>query len=386
MTFMDNNIKIFIVPHTHWDREWYMPFEQFRFRLIWLVDKLINILDSDPKFEHFMFDGQTIVLEDYLSVKPYNKDKLKKYIKESRIIIGPWYVLPDEFLVSGEAIIRNLLYGFELTREFGGHAQIGYLPDMFGHISQMPQILNGFNIDNAFLWRGIAGIKSEFIWEAPDGSSVFAVHFPDKYGYANGCDLSMDAEEARAQLMDVIAHMRPYNTTSNYLIMNGVDHMEPNALLPSMIEELNRLEGRDIAVQASLESYLDAVKQCHLDLDTVRGELRDVDRVSGTQYFDFILAGVLSSRVYLKQLNYRAQLLMERWAEPWSAIAWLQGEDYPYEFIKLAWKYIIKNHPHDDICGCSTDDVHKNNVIQFEWAKQVGDQIIEDSFILYVLI
>ncbi|HHE75496.1 MAG TPA: glycoside hydrolase, partial [Candidatus Aciduliprofundum boonei] len=146
--------KIHIVSHTHWDREWYLPFQIFRARLVKMIDSLLNILSKEADFRYFTLDGQTIVLEDYLEIRPDKAEELKKRIKEGRILIGPWYILPDEFLVSGESLIRNLILGEKIARKFGRVMRIGYTPDTFGHIEEMPQILRGFEIDNFVFWRG----------------------------------------------------------------------------------------------------------------------------------------------------------------------------------------------------------------------------------------
>ena len=159
-----------LISHTHWDREWYQTFQQFRLRLVHMVDNLLAIMLTEPGYRHFMLDGQTVVLEDYLEMRPEKRDELKELIGQGRILIGPWYVLPDEFLVSSEAIIRNLLQGKRICDEFGGRMMVGYIPDPFGHIGQMPQILNGFDIHNAALRRGLADEPCEIWWQAPDGS------------------------------------------------------------------------------------------------------------------------------------------------------------------------------------------------------------------------
>jgi len=167
------NYTMHVISHTHWDREWYLTFQQFRMRLVDLIDNLLNLLERDEDFKYFNFDGQTIVLEDYLEIKPQNEAKLRQYIQEGRILVGPWYQLNDEFLVSGESTIRSLLIGHLIAEDFGSVTKIGYLPDQFGNISQMPQIFQGFGIDNCLFGRGLQlvdGRKTEFIWESPDGS------------------------------------------------------------------------------------------------------------------------------------------------------------------------------------------------------------------------
>ena len=148
---MEKQYEIHLISHTHWDREWYRTFQQFRMKLVELVDSLLEILETDPDFKHFNFDGQTIVLEDYLEIKPQNEERLKKQIQDGRIAVGPWYILFDEFLVSVEATVRNLILGHRIAKEFRKMMNVDYIPDPFGHISQMPQILRGFGIDNIIL-------------------------------------------------------------------------------------------------------------------------------------------------------------------------------------------------------------------------------------------
>ncbi|MCJ7723808.1 MAG: hypothetical protein MUP03_06715, partial [Anaerolineales bacterium] len=108
-----------LISHTHWDREWYLTFQQFRLKLVHLIDGLLEILESDREYRHFMLDGQTIVLDDYLVMRPEREAALRGHIRTGRILVGPWHILPDEFLVSPEATIRNLLEGERTARRYG---------------------------------------------------------------------------------------------------------------------------------------------------------------------------------------------------------------------------------------------------------------------------
>ncbi len=184
---MSKTYKAYVCSETHWDREWYGTFQNYRIRLVKLMDKLLDLLDSDPEYKVFNLDGQTIVLEDYLEIRPENRKRLTEHIRSGRITVGPWYILPDEFCVDGESHIRNLLRGHQIAHQYGGGSTTGYLPDMFGHISQMPQIFQGFGIDNALLWRGLSGdeFKNELLWQAPDGSHLFVWHILEYCGYCN---------------------------------------------------------------------------------------------------------------------------------------------------------------------------------------------------------
>uniref|UniRef100_UPI0030B8F50F glycoside hydrolase family 38 N-terminal domain-containing protein n=1 Tax=Cohnella rhizosphaerae TaxID=1457232 RepID=UPI0030B8F50F len=144
-----------IVSHTHWDREWYMPYERHHVRLIELMDVLIDTLERDPDYRSFHLDGQTIILDDYLEVRPDMRERLTGLIREGRIAVGPWYVLQDEFLTSAEANVRNLLVGHRDAERYGPVAKIGYFPDSFGNMGQAPQLMRQAGIANAVFGRGV---------------------------------------------------------------------------------------------------------------------------------------------------------------------------------------------------------------------------------------
>ncbi len=253
-----------LVSHTHWDRAWYVTFQEYRIRLVRLVDRLLDLLQADPAFRCFMLDGQMSVLEDYLEVRPHKAAELQAHCRAGRVQIGPWFVLADEFLVSPESLIRNLRLGHRMGRDYGGVVKIGYVPDGFGHIAQLPQILAGFGIDNAFFWRGMGAegdrLGTEFIWRAPDGSAVTAILMP--WGYHNVTNLGygihwgdtsemiFDMDLALAKIERAIAKLRPMANTDALLLMNGIDHAEAEPRIPSIIEQANqRLNG--VTVQAA---------------------------------------------------------------------------------------------------------------------------------------
>ncbi len=234
-----NEKTIHVISHTHWDREWYLPFQLFRIRLVDLIDNLLEILDRDPDFRHFHLDGQTIVLQDYLAIRPENEQKLRNYIRQGRILIGPWYQLNDEFLVSGESTIRSLLIGHRISRDFGATMKVGYLPDQFGQISQMPQILRGFGIDNAVFGRGIqltGDRKIEFFWESPDGSKVLASFLAFWYNNAQRFPWeTKEAVEMTTRMRDMLAQ---YSVMRDLLFMNGVDHLEAQENLSDILKRV----------------------------------------------------------------------------------------------------------------------------------------------------
>ncbi|HBO34504.1 MAG TPA: hypothetical protein DD636_07190 [Anaerolineaceae bacterium] len=383
-----------IVSHTHWDREWYKPFQQFRLQLVHLVDNLLVILDQDPEYLHFMLDGQTIVLEDYLQMRMANLPLLQKHIQENRVLIGPWYILPDEFLVSPEATIRNLMIGKQICALFGQRMMIGYIPDPFGHIGQMPQILNGFHMDTACLWRGVPkDFPTLLHWNAPDGSSVLLAHLHD--GYGNIAEWpKADPDQSLLDLNNEADNLEPLNPTSHFLLMRGTDHLEPRLELPEHIRYYNQREnsGRR-AIHSTLPAYLAAVSQ-ELDeksifLPSLKGELRDPQKAH-------MLPGVLSARMWIKQRNHYSETMMERWVEPFSTwaellkrgeVAFLPIKEHeksnrlndPGPIIHQTWKLLISNHPHDSICGCSVDETHTDMISRFDQVDQVAEVITNQS-------
>src|SRR3954451_13333766 len=366
-------LDIHVVSHTHWDREWYLTYEQFRLRLVTLIDRLLDLLDGDPAYKHFHLDGQTIVLEDYLEIRPEQESRLREAIEGGRILIGPWYVMPDEFLVSGESLVRNLLRGHRISREFGAPMPVGYLPDLFGHVGQMPQIWRQFGLDNTILWRGFGGRDAEYWWDAPDGSRVLMLHLPPE-GYCNARRIVFDPDAMMARAAEKIEYERGRTRTGQALLMNGVDHVEPQTEVPMLVDKLSAIPGQR-AAHSTLPEYVGAVRarvQAESPvLDTVAGELR------GRTDYANLLPGVLSARVYLKQQTARVQTLLEAYAEPLSVFAAVLGARYPGGELRHAWKTLLQNHPHDSICGCSIDAVHEENMTRFARARQVGDAVVD---------
>jgi len=374
-----------LVPHTHWDRAWYVPFEEFRRRLVRLTDRLIHILTTDNRFTCFVLDGQTVVLEDYLQIRPQCEKVLKELVKKKRLYVGPWYVLPDEFIVSGEAIIRNLMIGHEMSAQFGRTMKVGYLPDPFGHIGQMPQILAGFEIDNAIFTRGIdkdtTKLRTEFLWFGPDGTAVLALWQRD--GYANVSWLGyrsipngepFDEQLAIEKIGTASENLKPHTLTGCLLLNNGVDHEEPEPRLPGLVRLANDTFPKLQIEIGSFEEHVAKVKS--------RLESGNVQRVKGELIYKYgdMLHGVYSARMYLKQLNTRCETLLEKYAEPLSAIAWSAcGMEYPDDLLSYAWKTLLKNHPHDDICGCSVDTVHREMMNRFDTVLQVGELTVTDA-------
>lgn len=375
-----------VISHTHWDREWYLNFELFNIKLVELIDNLIDILEKEKEYI-FHLDAQTIVLEDYLNIKPEKKSILNQYIKEKRILIGPWYVQNDFYLTSGESTIRNLLIGSKIAEAAGECTWIGYVPDQFGLISQLPQIFQGFDINECVFGRGydfydvIDGKlenvkrKTELLWQGADGTRIFSIHMP--FWYNNAQRFSSNLEKSMGLIETVEKSFETLANTPHLLLMNGVDHLEAQEDLLQIIDKLNESLPLDkIIKQTSMTSYVADVKDYILEnkipLETYVGEMRNgIDLM--------ILQGTLSSRIYLKTLNFEAQNILERIIEPIYSMIWMTGAqaEYPYEFIMYLWKSLMKNHPHDSICGCSIDDVHKNMEDRFQRFFTTGNKFIE---------
>ena len=381
--------EMVIVPETHWDREWYLPFQEYRAKLVILTDKLLEILETNPKFTNFTFDGQTIVLEDYLEVKPEKEELLRKYIQERRISVGPWYSLPDEFLVSGESLIRNLMLGHKIARSFGRVMRAGYIPDPFGHIAQLPQIMQGFGIDSIIFMRGMddsmeeLGLNLEFLWDSPQRvTSVLAIHL--RYGYGSVTELPTHKSKgiykaALHRIKKVQSKLLKHSASTILLLNNGSDHVEVQGEIPEIIENWNsdpKLNEFKL-VQNDFEYYIEHLKKQKLELKRYEGEFR------GSRYHP-ILSGVFSARMWIKQFNTECQYLLENWAEPFAAWAWTLGESYPQNYLWAGWKWLLRNHPHDSICGCSIDEVHRDMRTRFVWAKQIADEVLKDAmFAIY---
>ncbi len=373
---MAEPLTLVVVPHTHWDREWYLTFQQFRARLVRCVDHLLAILDTDPTFVHFMLDGQMIVLTDYLEVRPENAERLQAYARTGRIQVGPWYVQPDEFLVSGEALIRNLLLGRRLAAPYGGALAVGYVPDTFGHIAQLPQILRGFGIDNAVFWRGVGAdvAQSEFWWAAPDGSRVLVAYLCGDAGYSNARELPLGTDELLKRIAYISGPMQPRATANALLLMNGSDHLEPQAGLPAACaaaQERLRAEGMQLHL-GTIPDYLRLVRAAQPDLATYHGEWR-------SPQLAHLLPGVLSSRLWIKARNAASEDRLTHWAEPLAAWAGLLGAAPAPGLLDLAWRFLLQNQPHDSICGCSIDQVHREMVTRFDQCDQLAEEIIHES-------
>jgi mannosylglycerate hydrolase len=352
--------RLNVVNHTHWDREWYESYETFRGKLVEGIKLILKGLGSG-QFQSFMLDGQTIVLEDLEEVlETHYYEKLMSYIKEKKISIGPWYVLPDEFLVSGESLIRNLQLGIEISKELGTEEFIGYLPDTFGHIGQLPQIFKELGICWSLLFRGVGkGKDSEVRFIGSDGTEIKSLVLPLWTGYYNHF---LTYEDYRERLRKYIEEITPYCTGEELLLLNGADHLIPCSVLKDRLAVLSKELNIDIR-QTSVMDYVKNFENKQL-ADIIEGEQRDENKA-------YILTNVASARTYLKVQNQELEDEITHVAEPMELIKSLVGSEYKAKFLKQVWKTMLKNHPHDSICGCSIDKVHREMVTRSEKAKDM---------------
>ena len=358
--------RLVVVPHTHWDREWYRTHEEFRYRLVRLMDGLLELLEGDAAFRHFTLDGQTIVVDDYLAVRPEARERIVKLVAEGRLLLGPWYVLPDEWLVSGEALIRNLRRGLRGAAALGGSMGVGYVPDQFGHVGQLPQIFAGFGMQTAVLWRGVGKSvdRSLFRWQSPDGTTLLAVYLVQ--GYGNAAGLPLEPELLARRLGQIAAALEPHSPVESLLLLNGSDHLEPQAGLPAALERAaQRLPGVEVEM-GGLEGYVARVRsEAPRELPQHRGEFRSGLRAP-------LLEGCASARMPQKRADFEADRLLTRYLEP--LCAWLAelGGDPDLGVLAHAWDIALQNHPHDSICGCSIDAVHDEMDARFARLMQLA--------------
>ena len=379
-------LRAHFVLSTHWDREWYEPFQFYRHRLVRLLDNVLAGLEDGRLQGPFQTDGQAIILEDYLEIRPERRAQIERLAAEGKLVIGPWYVLPDEFLVSGESLIRNIQRGRSIARSFGtAPSNAGFVCDLFGHNSQMPQIFAGFGIKGGFVWRGLNHLETRHVrWQGADGTELLAYRFPTG-GY---CDYAFQIRHARSHAQPVsdqrlasdlrsyLEHEAEHTEVDAILLFDGGDHEEWDRAAYAAMLRFREQDHDDFEiVHTSLDQYLeDILPQISQVGATVKGELRDAGRFFHDQ--QWVIPGVLSSRVWIKQANAACESRLTQWAEPFTTFAHLALQsEMPTGYLDVAWQWLIKNHPHDSICGCSIDTVHEDMKYRFSQCRQIADRI-----------
>lgn len=363
--------KVHVVPHMHWDREWYFSTEESRILLVNNMEEILEVLENNSNYPHFVMDGQTAILEDYLAVKPENKERIKKLVEDGKLIIGPWYTQTDEMVVGSESILRNLLYGIKDCDEFGDHMKIGYLPDSFGQSAQMPQILNGFDIKHSMFWRGCSERKgtdkTEFNWKSDDGSEVLVQMLP--LGYAIGKYLPTDEEALKTRMEKYFPVLDKGATTDHEILPNGHDQMPIQKNIFEVMDKLKELyKDRDFFLSKYENIFEELEKQSNLD--TISGEFLDGKYMR-------VHRSIFSTRMDIKAANARIESKITNILEPLASLAYSLGFEYHHGLIELIWKEIMKNHAHDSIGCCCSDKVHKEIMNRFFLAEEKADMLIE---------
>lgn len=368
------------VASTHWDREWLEPFQGIRMRLVSLLDEVLDTFARGADFPAFVMDGQAVPILDYLEIRPERRAQVERYAREGRLKIGPWYVLPDEWLVSGESLVRNLQEGMRVAGELGAQSsRAGFICDMFGDTGQLPQIFVQMGIPFAFLWRGTHEREHHgiLIWEAPDGTAIPSYRF----GFGGYCSYAFavrrpydqivpfNLDEAVPSLVSHAIAEAARTPDGPILLFDGGDHMEIEPETPALIARANELlapHGIEI-VHSDLDRYMEEALRCATAPQAaLYGELRETGRDPFTEDQQWLIPGVLSSRIHLKQQNAACEDELCLWAEPLTAFATVLGREYPDGFLRQAWRHLLENHPHDSICACSIDQVHKDMVYRFD--------------------
>ncbi|OHB60109.1 MAG: hypothetical protein A2Y12_09180 [Planctomycetes bacterium GWF2_42_9] len=409
MTAKIGNCEIHIIPGTHWDREWRYDFEETRQRLVRLMENTLTLLENNPKIPAFVLDGQFLPIKDYLDVRPQNRDRIKQMVTAGRLLIGPWYSLPDFAVTLGESTIRNLLFGITNSRKFGNVMMDGMTNSSWGQISQMPQILSGFGIDTYASYHGVPGhaYPIEFKWQSPDGTEILFIRSPsttrasfflatrralppepyeaeyvkagsrllkDAYRmtdeatvdqtplYGNDINLSVNYDVLYSEVAKYVEIIRKEITTPHILVGDLCDAQQMCPDILQMVEELKKRHKGDDIHLSSIPEYFAKVKQSVNSVPVFKGEMRFPHKES----FAFRLCNILSTRMYLKLANRSAEYILTKWCEPFAALEWLAKGDYPQAEIDQAWEYMLINQSHDAIGGCSVDQVHDDMLWRYK--------------------
>lgn len=415
------------ISNTHWDREWRFSMQRTRHMLVYMLDMLFDMFEKEPRFKYFHMDSQTVPLEDYLEVRPEMRPTVEKYVRQGQFLIGPWFCLPDEFCVGGESLVRNLLAGHKIGREFGKVSKTGYSPFSWGQISQMPQIYKGFGIDMAMFYRGVntyVAPRAEFLWEGADGTRIvgsrlarrprynvwYVIQRPAMWNESNENNRVMSwkrghgpmkfISEARADMdyqyvhpafayysenvparaQQAMAEQDADWTTPHRFWSAGHDSSCPDVLEVRMMEDSQKaLAGRAEVFHSTVAAFQEGVKaNLPPDLPVATGEMRHLFTKGSTSP---LIGWVISARTYLKQENFRTERALTNYAEPAAVFASLLGAPYPQGFLDVAYNWLLQNQGHDSIGGCSRDVVHTDMLFRYRQANEIGDCVLERAMV-----
>ncbi len=329
-----------------------------------MLDALVEILENDLGFRSFMLDGQAIMVEDYLQVRPEMEERVKRLAKAGRLKIGPWYTATDTLLPDPESLVRNLQLGRWTAHRLDAQPMaVGYMPDLFGISAQIPQILKNFGIDNAFAWRGLHPEDAANLcwWSSPDGSRALTLRLQE--GYSEAVVGAVDPERFLSENLPGLIEKQDKGRYRNRLFMMGSDHFIANARLPWLSVRIAEQVGHPVRV-GSLDEMIDLLRSevsAGPQLPEISGEQRDSCLV-------ICPASVAGTRIPLKQANQRVEASLLGVAEPLQALAELAGAGSDRSHLRWAWRLLAQNHAHDSIPGCGIDEVHREMMTRFESA------------------
>src|SRR5438093_1659271 len=344
-----------LIPHTHWDREWYLPRSAFQARLVAALDDLIERLQADAGYRSFLLDGQTVLLADYLRARPEREPDVKALVKTGRLQVGPWYVLADELIPSGESLVRNLLLGAADAERLGGRLDVLYSPDAFGHPAVLPALAREFGIKFGVLWRGLGGGGGEsgqerdlFRWKGPDGRDILLWHMPP-----NGYEIGAALPGAGSRLPDIWKEVRAtlvQRAAGKHVpVFIGADHHAPHPALSRLRDVLAELEPASAFRISRLDEFFQAAEST--PAQPIAGELR------WSYGYTWTLQGVHGTRAPFKRRHGVAELRLQRIGEPLVALARYAGALDSRALLETAWRALISVQFHDTIAGTTADAV-----------------------------
>lgn len=363
--------KIHVIPHTHWDREWYFTTSRSSVYLLNNLRDVIETLERDDRFHYFMLDAQGSLLDDYSKWMPQDIERIKKLVKAHRLIIGPWYTQSDQMVISGESIVRNLYYGIKTCEEYGGYMNVAYVPDSFGQAGNMPQIYQEFGIADTLFWRGVSNdmVKhTDYMWRGDDGSEVFATQIP--FGYYIGGNIPEDQEESKQFWEEVCLRKAGTGATNQIYFPQGFDQCPIRHNLPDLIEQRNQADKENEYVISCMEDYIRDVKAQNPTLEVVSGELLNAKHMR-------IHRSIFSSRSDLKQLNTQVQNYVTNTMEPILALSSYLGNPYPKEAVKDVWKLLFENAAHDSVGSCISDSANEDVYLRYKKANDIAENLVE---------
>lgn len=364
--------KVHVVPHSHWDREWYFTTSRSKVYLMKDLKDVLDTLESNPDFKYFMVDAQGSLLDDYIKWMPQDKDRITKLVKEKKLVIGPWYTQTDQLVISGESIVRNMYYGMKRCETFGGYMNVGYVPDSFGQSGNMPQIYKEFGIDDTLFWRGVSDDMvnhTDYNWRGDDGSVVFTTQIP--FGYYIGGNIPEDPKQSEEFWQkECFEKAGGRSATKHIYFPNGFDQAPIRTNLPEIIKERNEKDPENEYVISRIEDYIKDVKSENPELEEVSGELVIAKHMR-------IHKSIFSSRSDLKVMNTQIQNYVTNVMEPLLTLSYNLGNDYPHEAVGEIWKLLFENAAHDSIGSCISDTANEDVYVRYKQARDIAVNLVE---------